>query len=353
MKRPAFQFYPADWRNNAKLRRCSEAARGAWVDVLCVLHDSDEYGVCRWPLADLARAACVSMKSIRELAEKDVLKGSDKGTQAYVYTPRHAGQDGDPVTLIAASESPCWFSSRFVRDEYVRTKRGMGSRFGEENQPPKTAPKETPKVGIGDGEGMRQGDGPSSSSSSTSINNPNPAPLGATGAVGELFETAANPEADFDAVPPAKPAKPKSTPKPREQNETLNALATVGGGVAAEVPKTRWSAVQKCLREIREVCPDVTHEEIQARARNYRRNHPDWTLTPEALTKHWATCGNSQAPAVPICLPEPPGWRELVAKSFPECPYAPGQPKQDAPWAKVELPHQRRIVDAIAKEGGK
>lgn len=173
MKRPSFQFYPADWRNNAKLRRCSEAARGAWVDVLCVLHDSDEYGVCRWPLADLARAACVSMKAIRELAEKDVLKGSDKGASAYVYTPRHAGQDGEPVTLIAATESPCWFSSRFVRDEYVRTKRGIGSRFDEENQPPKKAPKSPPKRGIGDGEGMRQGDGPSSSSSSSSTENTN------------------------------------------------------------------------------------------------------------------------------------------------------------------------------------
>jgi hypothetical protein len=28
MKRPAFQFYPSDWRNNANLRRCSPAARG-------------------------------------------------------------------------------------------------------------------------------------------------------------------------------------------------------------------------------------------------------------------------------------------------------------------------------------
>jgi len=294
VKRPSFQFYPADWRNNAKLRRCSEAARGAWVDVLCVLHDSDEYGVCRWPLADLARAACVSMKAIRELAEKDVLKGSDKGASDYVYTPRHAGQDGEPVTLIAASESPCWFSSRFVRDEYVRTKRGIGSRFDQENQPPK----QSPKPPIGDGEGMRQGDGPSSSSSSTSIRNtPNPAEASAKGVPGDLFGAAENPEADFDPVPAPKPPKLKPEKKPREQNETLNALATVGGGVANEVPASRWSAVQKCLREIKEVCPDVTAEEIQSRARNYRRNHPDWTLTPEALTKHWATCGMGQAPA--------------------------------------------------------
>src|SRR5579864_8434168 len=100
MNRPSFQFYPADWRNNAKLRRCSEAARGAWMDILCLLHDSDEYGVMRWPLADIARAAGVPLKLCRELALKEVLKGSDKKTEPFVYAPRHAGKDGESVVLI-------------------------------------------------------------------------------------------------------------------------------------------------------------------------------------------------------------------------------------------------------------
>jgi hypothetical protein len=51
MNRPSLQFYPADWMANRNLRRCSLAARGAWMDVLCVLHDSeDEYGLVRRPL---------------------------------------------------------------------------------------------------------------------------------------------------------------------------------------------------------------------------------------------------------------------------------------------------------------
>lgn len=161
--RPAFQFYPADWRNNAKLRRCSEAARGAWIDVLCILHDSDEYGVLRWPLADIAQAAGVSLKLLKELAQKDVLKGADKGADDFIFTPRHGGKDGDPVTLVAAGDGPCWYCSRFVRDEYVRQRRGAGTRFDSDNQPPKSAPKSAPKGGIGG----RQGDGASSSSSSS------------------------------------------------------------------------------------------------------------------------------------------------------------------------------------------
>lgn len=173
--RPSFQFYPADWRNNAKLRRCSEAARGAWVDVMCVLHDSDEYGVVRWPLVDLARSAGVPLRLVKELATKDVLKGSDKAAQNYVWAPKHAGKAGDPVVLVVAGEGPCWYCSRFVRDEYVRMRRGASTRFVEgEGNPkhtpkvaPKTTPNGTPKGGFGD----ESGDGASSSSSSSELGN--------------------------------------------------------------------------------------------------------------------------------------------------------------------------------------
>lgn len=171
MKRPSFQFYPADWRNNAKLRRCSEAARGAWMDVLCVLHDADEYGVCRWPMTDLARAAGVSLKLLRELASKDVLKGADGTHSAYIYIPRHAGRNGDPVELVAAGNGPCWYSSRMVRDEWVRQRRGGESRFGATDAPPKANPKATPKVSPKPpiGEPVGYGSTSSSSSSSTSL----------------------------------------------------------------------------------------------------------------------------------------------------------------------------------------
>jgi len=174
MKRPAFQFYPADWKSNSKLRRCSEAARGAWMDVLCLLHDSDDYGVIRWPLADIARAAGVPMKLLKELAEKDVLKGGEAGCEPYIYTPRHGRTEGDPVELVAKSESPCWYCSRFVRDEHVRQKRGDSTRFGEGNNPQNTSPNPSPKGGLG----APEGDGSTSSSSSSSSNTPYSPPRG-------------------------------------------------------------------------------------------------------------------------------------------------------------------------------
>ncbi len=154
MKRPSFQFYPGDWQRNANLRRCSPAARGVWVDVMCLLHDSDEYGILRWPLKEIAQAAGASLAHVRELVDKSVLKGVDpKGTcAAYVYTPRSGRRDGNPVTLIPEQPGPVWFSSRMVKDEYVRTIRGESTRFGDgDGEASKGPPKVAPKPPFGDG----------------------------------------------------------------------------------------------------------------------------------------------------------------------------------------------------------
>lgn len=167
-ERPAIQFYPAEWRSNAKLRRCSHAARGAWMDTMCLLHDSDEYGVLRWPLEDIAHAAGLPVALLRELATKGVLKGGDSDVPAYTYRPFHAGKHGAEVVLVASLPGPCWYCSRFVKDEWKRHQRGKASQFSTTNQPPKAAP--MPPIGErqGEGSGERQGDGPSSSASASS-----------------------------------------------------------------------------------------------------------------------------------------------------------------------------------------
>lgn len=154
MKRPSFQFYPGDWRANAKLRRCTHAERGIWIDLICLLHDSEEYGVLRWPIKDLAVALGCRVADLKALREKQVLKGADTGEhcEALIYTPRHAGKDGTPVTLIEAQAGPIWFSSRMIRDAYLISIRGASTRFG-------ASPEATPT--------RRHGAGASSSSSSS------------------------------------------------------------------------------------------------------------------------------------------------------------------------------------------
>lgn len=41
---PAFQFYPGDWRASKTLGLCSLAAKGAWIDLLCIMHDCEPRG---------------------------------------------------------------------------------------------------------------------------------------------------------------------------------------------------------------------------------------------------------------------------------------------------------------------
>lgn len=178
MRRPAFQFYPGDWRANAKLRRCSWAARGAWVEIICLLHDSEEYGMLRWTLEEIALAVGCPLECIHELALKGVLKGAPKGgfSDGLVYTPRTGRKFGDPVTLIPPQEGCIWFSSRMVIDEYVRQRRatyGVTPINGDSSASPNPSPMPTfgaPMPPIGEGETPPLG-APPSSSSSSSLNN--------------------------------------------------------------------------------------------------------------------------------------------------------------------------------------
>jgi 5-methylcytosine-specific restriction endonuclease McrA len=38
------KFYPADWRSDPVLRLCSIAARGLWMELICLMHEADPYG---------------------------------------------------------------------------------------------------------------------------------------------------------------------------------------------------------------------------------------------------------------------------------------------------------------------
>jgi hypothetical protein len=125
MKAPAIQFYVKDWRNNLKLRRCSWAARGVWTELICILHDAEEYGAARMTLRQLAGVAAVPLKLLRELVDNRVLKGGDHDVQPFIFTPKHAGKFLDPVTLLEATKGPLWYSSRMVRDTSHHRGKGL------------------------------------------------------------------------------------------------------------------------------------------------------------------------------------------------------------------------------------
>lgn len=114
VKRPAFQFYPADWRKDVELRSCSIAARGLWIDLLCLAHECDPYGhltvngraMTPAQIAGqvgLTAAQCAKM--LQELVDNGVARKTDVGV---VY------------------------SKRMVDDEDLRQRRAEGGKAGSE-----------------------------------------------------------------------------------------------------------------------------------------------------------------------------------------------------------------------------
>jgi hypothetical protein len=90
-RRKSFSFYPTDWLKDPDLRRCSLAARGVWVDVLCLMFECESPGVLQsegraWPRVDLARAIGgnegVVMRCLEELEAKGILQRDGNGAYA-------------------------------------------------------------------------------------------------------------------------------------------------------------------------------------------------------------------------------------------------------------------------------
>lgn len=143
MKRPAFQFYPADWRKDAALQSCSLSAQGLWVNMMCIAHECDPYGylsVNGKPMqpAQLARLVGLSAKECLALLEE--LGG------AGVYSK---------------SEDGAFFSRRMVKDERLRSIRAEAGRLG--GNPNLLGDKVKQK----DNQTSKQSSTPSSSSSSS------------------------------------------------------------------------------------------------------------------------------------------------------------------------------------------
>jgi hypothetical protein len=113
----------------------------------------------------------------------------------------------------------------------------------------------------------------------------------------------ADAESDADTENTHKPKAPDGAqaddqkPKAKRQpNILLEALVQACGGDTTQTTKGAWSRANKDLTEIRQVCPNLTPAQIEAKAKAYRAMHPDWTLTTGALAKHWGSLnGNHSA----------------------------------------------------------
>ena len=80
----------------------------------------------------------------------------------------------------------------------------------------------------------------------------------------------------------------------RVRDECFEALIELSGCEPSEVTKDMRGSVNRALKSIREVTPDLSPAEIQRRAAAYRSLYPKATLTATALAKHWPVLGQKK-----------------------------------------------------------
>jgi hypothetical protein len=110
--------------------------------------------------------------------------------------------------------------------------------------------------------------------------------------------------APVGAIEKAETGNPARKPcKPRERNPLLDALVALDGSDPTQATPPAWGQTAKALKDIRTVCPNVTSDEIQRRAVNYRAQMPDAIISSSALAKHWAKCDRASNQS--LSRPEP------------------------------------------------
>jgi hypothetical protein len=116
MKRPAFMFYPADWRKDTALQSCSVAARGTWIDMMCIAHQCDPYGVL---------AINGSAMGVAQIAR--LIGETERRTGALLAELENAG-------VFSRDTAGAIFSRRMVKDEHIRNVRAKAGHEGWQAQ---------------------------------------------------------------------------------------------------------------------------------------------------------------------------------------------------------------------------
>jgi len=112
VKRPAFQFYPADWRKDPELGSCRYVARGIWWEMLCIMHECRPYG-------HLSRnGAPIPEASVSELIKVPL--------PAY----RKAVEELEANGVFSRLADGTIYSRRMVRDEHIREVRAAAGKQG-------------------------------------------------------------------------------------------------------------------------------------------------------------------------------------------------------------------------------
>ena len=220
-KKPSMQFYPGDWMKDPGLRSVSSAARGIWIDMLCLMFECDRRGFL------LVNGKPATLEMIARMTGNSMTDASRYLTEletSGVFSRTSHGIDG---------EEGCIYSRRMVRDEANKKAwRENGKKGGNPNFKEASDLVEhlvNPKPNQNGQGGVNQN---RRTSSSTSVRKEHPPPAPAR--VGEQEEGS---EEEGGQPPP--PFDPSDIPKP------LLDLARHVFGLTCEHILLGWTRVER------------------------------------------------------------------------------------------------------------
>jgi biotin operon repressor len=117
IKLPAFQFYPGDWMKDPALRSVSFAARGLWMDMLCLIHEVNQNG----------KLVLANGKPIGKAQLARMVGGSEQEISELLQELEDSG-------VCSRDEKGAYFSRRMERDQAMRAmRRACGAKGGNPN----------------------------------------------------------------------------------------------------------------------------------------------------------------------------------------------------------------------------
>ena len=125
----------------------------------------------------------------------------------------------------------------------------------------------------------------------------------------------------------------------------MDALIEACGGNPEQTGRMAFKAHAVALADIKEVCPELTKEDIARRASLYKSKHPQWDLTTTALAKWWDQLGggkSTRAANADIYV-EPSNWRPVLKQMYDLSEAA----AQDKTWLDLSPLTRKDILTRI------
>lgn len=127
----------------------------------------------------------------------------------------------------------------------------------------------------------------------------------------------------------------------------FDGLCVACGVNPSETTRPACATIGTALADIAAVTIDLTPEEFGMRAARYRKNHPDWELTPSALATHWGELGEGDLGRTLASQQanEPVGWQNALKAMLEAAEWDAGSISvmTSAGWTGLSLTHRKSI----------